>query len=237
MENYNEFLSRISYQQAVLQIRDGNFIPNERVLQKVTPDNSLKPFYGDTVVFDLPKKVKKAISPIIDALYDKCPECFCQRLDEHTMHMTLHDLSASDNLSQIACDVFKNEVKLLEVIAKNSVERHKIKMKTNFIVNMVDTSLVLTLVPIDEYEWNKLQKLYDMINEVRVCGYLFLTPHITLAYFNYNGFDKASSDKLKEVVTSLNEKLDIEIHLDTKKLYYQKFVSMNEYINIFGLAE
>ena len=108
MENYNEFLSRISYQQAVLQIRDGNFIPNERVLQKVTPDNSLKPFYGDTVVFDLPKKVKKAISPIIDALYDKCPECFCQRLDEHTMHMTLHDLSASDNLSQIACDVFKN---------------------------------------------------------------------------------------------------------------------------------
>ena len=237
MEKYNEFLSRISYQQAELQIRDGDFIPNERVLQKVNPDNSFKSFYGDTVVFDLPKNVKKAIVPILDELYEKCPECFCQRLDPHTMHMTLHDLNASDNLSEIACDVFSNEIKLLKVLEKNPVEHHKIKMKPNFIVNMVDTSIVLTLVPDDEDEWNKLQALYDMINEVRVCGYPFLTPHITLAYFNYNGFDKASSDKLKEVVTSLNEKLDIEIHLDTKKLYYQKFVSMNEYINIFSLAD
>lgn len=237
MENYNDFLQRISYQQTELQIRDGDFTPNERVFQKVAPENSFKSFFGDTVVFDLPKKVKKAIYPILDKLYEKCSECFCQRLDENTMHMTLHDLNASDNLNEIACDVFSNEIKLLEVLAKNPVEHHKIKMKTNFIVNMVDTSLVLTLVPIDEDEWNKLQALYDMINEVRVCGYPFLTPHITLAYFNYNGFDKSSSDKLKKVVTSLNEKLDLEINLDTKKLYYQKFVSMNEYINIFRLAE
>ena len=237
MEKYNEFVQRISYQQAQLQIKNGDFTPDGRVFQKVAPDNSFKPFYGDTVVFDLPKKVKKTICPIIDELYEKCPECLCKRLDNHTMHMTLHDLSASDNLDEVAGDVFKNEIKLLEVINKNPVERHKIKMKTNFILNMVDTSLVLALVPLDEDEWNKLQTLYDMINQVKVCSYPFLTPHITLAYFNYNGFDKASSDKLKKVVTSLNEKLSIEIHLDTKKLYYQKFVSMNEYINIFSLAE
>ena len=73
-----------------------------------------------------------------------------------------------------------------------------------------------------------------MVNEVRVCPYPFLTPHITLAYFNYNGFDQKSADKLRALVFELNKK-SLPVTLDTNKLCYQKFTSMNEYISVFGI--
>ena len=235
MEKYNDFLSRISYQQAELQIGEGYFIPDGRVYEKVNPNNTFKQFYGDTVVFDLDSRTKAKISKIIDALYEVVPECFCEKLDKGTIHMTLHDLSASDNLESISLEVFNNEIKLLQVLKGNPVKPQTIKMKTNFIINMVSTSLVLALVPADEEEWNKLQELYDMVNKVKICPYPYLTPHITLAYFNHNGFDKNFTQRLKTIVAELN-KQSFDITLNTNKLYYQKFVSMNDYISVFKLS-
>ncbi len=235
MEKYNDFLDRISYQQAELQIGEGNFTPDDRVYQKVNADNSFKPFYGDTIVFALGSKTKKKIGEMIDVLYDSVPECFCEKLREDTLHMTLHDLSASDNLESVSSELFYNELHLLQYLREEPCKSQTIAMKMNYIVNMVDTSLVMALVPADKSEWNKLQKLYTFINKVKVCPYPYLTPHITLAYFNYNGFDITLVEKLKKVIKDLNtKKLDITLHTD--KLFYQKFVSMNEYINVFGLT-
>lgn len=235
MEKYNNFLNRISYQKTELNI-SGDFIPDSRLYEKVDSFNRFKPFFGDTVVFDLENEVKKRIAEIIDRLYLSSPECFCERIKPSTIHMTLHDLSASDNLKDISEDVFNNEVKLLKVLKANPQKPMTIRMKTNFIINMVSTSLVLALVPADEKEWDKLQYLYDLINKVRVCPYPFLTPHITLAYFNHNGFDNKAAKKLKATAAELNNE-SFEIPLSTDKLYYQKFVSMNEYISVFKLTE
>ena len=236
MEKYNDFLSRISYQQPQLQLGEGKFEVAAGVSQKVNSENCFKAFYGDTVVFDLGGKTKKKLNKIIDKLYEEASECFCERLKEHTLHMTLHDLSAADNIEEIAADVFRNEVKLLRAIKKEPIESHKIQMQTNYIVNMANISLVMALVPADKTEWNKLQKLYSLVDKVRVCPYPYLTPHITLAYFNCNGFEQEAADKLKELVEKLNSK-SMEITLDTDKLFYQKFVSMNEYMNVFKLSE
>lgn len=235
MENYNDFLKRISYQEADLQLGNGFFKPDSRVYEKVDRDNSFKPFYGDTVVFDLDSGVKNEIAGIIERLYGIAPDCFCEQVKEETIHMTLHDLSASDKLESVAEEIFDNEVKLLRVLKENPQNPMTIKMKTNFILNMVSTSLVLALVPENETEWNKLQEMYDLINKVKVCPYPFLTPHITLAYFNYNGFDASSADKLKAIVCELNQNR-LDITLKTSKLYYQKFVSMNDYVSVFRLA-
>lgn len=234
MEKYNDFLNRISYQHAELEIGEGHFNPDGRVFEKVNEDNSFKPFYGDTTVFDLGKRTKAKIAEIIDNLYTKTPECFCQKLDEGTLHMTLHDLSASDNLEGVSTEVFSNEINLLRVLKNNPQKAQTIKMRTNYIVNMVSTSLVFALVPYDEEEWNKLQALYDLINNVKVCPYPYLTPHITLAYFNYNGFDERSAKNLKETVYELNMHR-FDLTLNTERLFYQKFVSMNEYINVFKI--
>lgn len=235
MECFDDFLKRISYQQAELQLGDGLFKPDNRVYEKVNQDNAFKPFYGDTVVFDLDSRVKNKIAGIIDRLYKTAPECFCERIKADTIHMTLHDLSASDTLENVATEVFDNEVKLLSVLKENPQKPMTIKMKTNFIINMVSTSLVQALVPADEVEWNKLQVLYELINRVKVCPYPFLTPHITLAYFNYNGFDASSADKLKAKVYELNQNR-FDITLKTDSLYYQKFISMNDYVPIFRFA-
>lgn len=235
MEKYDDFIKRISYQQAELQIGEGFFTPDSRVYEKVDQNNSFKPFYGDTVVFDLDSRIKNKIAGIIERLYKTAPECFCEQIKEDTIHMTLHDLSASYELENVAADVFDNEVKLLRVLKENPQKPTTIKMKTNFIINMVSTSLVLALIPENETEWNKLQQLYDLINQVKVCPYPFLTPHITLAYFNYNGFEEKSADKLKAAILELN-KNSFGITLKTDSLYYQKFISMNDYYTIIHFA-
>ena len=67
------------------------------------------------------------------------------------------------------------------------------------------------------------------------CPYPYLTPHITLAYFSHKGFDENSAQKLKAVVAELSQK-SLDITLDTNKLFYQKFVSMNDYVSVFKLS-
>ena len=234
MESYQDFLKRIEYQKSEFDVENTYFKPNERVYEKVRDDNHFKDFYGDTVVFDLDEETKKRVFGIIEKLYFVAPECFSECLNEITIHMTMHDLSASGNINSVATQIFENEINLLNVLKENPIKPMTIKMRTNYAINMLHTSLVLALCPADENEWNKLQNIYDLINKVKVCPYPYLTPHITLAYYNYNGFDIGSVNKLKEVVNVLN-KQSFEITLNTEKLVYQKFISMNDYISIFNL--
>ncbi len=77
--------------------------------------------------------------------------------------------------------------------------------------------------------------LYALFDDVKKLSYPF-TPHITLAYYNRDGFDATSAKKLEGAVRELNE-TDLEIDLTTQKLFYQRFSSMNEYTNILSLSE
>lgn len=236
MEAYSDFLTRTGeFEKPELAMGDGDFHPHAELGAKCRPDGTFGEFFGDTVVFELKHKAKEKFAEIIEELYAKVPECFSEKINAGTLHMTLHDLSASENLGEVAADVFNNEIKLIEVLKENPIEIKTVKMKTNFIINMVSKSLVMALVPEDEEEWNKLQTLYSLINQVKVCPYPFLTPHVTLAYFNTNGFGEKSVRKLKKIVEKMNEK-GFEVTLHTNKLYYQHFRSMNDYTNIFPLA-
>jgi 2'-5' RNA ligase len=236
METYREFLDRINlFQKSEIDFGNEYFSGNPSIAQKVNKENVFRAFYGDTVVFNLDDSTKEKLTKIVNRINDVASECFCEKLVPNTFHMTLHDLSNSPKLEEIAQEVFENELKVLK-IAENMAEE-KIKMKTKFIFNMVNTSLVLGLYPINETEFNKLMKLYTLIDDVKKLGYP-LTPHITLGYYNVNGFSVASARKLEAIVKELNTtESEIQIELDTKELFYQKFVSMDEYINIFRLAK
>lgn len=74
-------------------------------------------------------------------MYTETPNCFCQKLNPDTFHMTLHDLSNSCALDNISNDLFFNEIKLLHKIRKAKIKNETIKMKTNYIFNMMNTSL------------------------------------------------------------------------------------------------
>lgn len=236
-ETYREFSDRVSYQQNGLMLPQGAFRPDRsRVFSKVDEQGSYRPFYGDTVVYDLDPRTKRAIADMTEQIRGAFPECFAERLPDQTLHMTLHDLSASDDLSEVAPLCFENELKLVRLLRRDAVLPECIRMKTNRIVNMVDTALVMTLLPEDEDEWNKLEGLYRRIDEVRVCPYPFLTPHITMLYFNRSGFDEETARRMKSVADELSGGEKLSVTLNADRLYYQKFVSMKEYENIFALS-
>ena len=234
METYREFLDRInSFEKKEVSFGEADFCANPSLAKKVDEDNAFRAFCGDTIVFDLDNATKERLAEYVEKIYVTVPECICEKLISNTFHMTLHDLSNAPMLEDVAVEIFDNELKVLEL--KKNVDAIKIKMKSKCIFNMVNTSLVLGLYPVDEEEYEKLMKLYFLFDEVKELGYP-LTPHITLAYYNVNGFSAESARELEKVVAELND-CELEIELDVKELYYQKFRSMNDYINIFSMSD
>lgn len=236
VESYKEFLERIqSFEKPYTYYGEGYIHMNPNLAGKVNWDNQFRPFFGDTVVFDLNDTVKKEIGRVVDELYKDVPECFAERLNPATFHMTLHDLSNSPVLQDITEEMFWNE--LLMIKKQHRMEKNMcIRMKTNYIFNMVSNSLVLGLYPVDEEEYKKLMGLYDVVNEVKELNYP-LTPHITLAYYNVHGFSEESARSLEKRIEEFNQDIHgMDIELNTNELYYQKFLHMNQYINIIKLG-
>lgn len=236
METYQEFLNRInSFEKREINYGNKLFKGNPSIPQKVGKDNMFRNFYGDTIVFALDESVKEKLAEYVELLYQSAPECFCERLVPHTFHVTLHDLSNAPVLQDVAEELFENELKVIEKMEEiQKQENEIIKMKSKYIFNMVDTSLVLGLYPVDEGEYRRLMDLYFLFDTVKKLSYPF-TPHITLAYYNVNGFDLQAARSLEGAVNELN-KNEIEIELNVNHLYYQKFKSMNDYIDIINLG-
>ena len=235
METYQEFLDRInSFEKKEIDYGDKQFKGNPSLSQKIDKDNMFRNFYGDTIVFALDDIIKERLAEYVDLLYRSAPQCFCERLVPNTFHVTLHDLSNSPTLRDVAEELFENELKVIE--KREEIQKHentKIKMKSKYIFNMVDTSLVLGLYPSDEDGYCRLMELYSIFDSVKKLSYPF-TPHIMLAYYNINGFDLQSARILEDAVSQLNNN-EIEIELSVNNLYYQKFKSMNDYIDIINL--
>ena len=222
-----------SFEKQAFSIEKRNFMPSQSVLSKVNADNTFAPYYGDTVVFDLSQEYKIKIFRYINELYYHSPECFSQKLDFFTLHMTLHDLSNSAKQSEISEKMEQNMIQLSKALEKKHQLYQMIRMRTNFIINMVNTSVVLALYPVDEIEYNKLMYWYEAIDEVWKLPYPF-TPHITLAYYNRYGFGEDSAIRLTEKINELNKSF-FEMMIDTKNLVYQRFESMNSYETILRL--
>ncbi|MDE5590805.1 MAG: hypothetical protein K2J60_16995 [Acetatifactor sp.] len=239
METYQEFLDRInSFEKKELSygLDCGNeyFKGNSSISFKVDKNNTFRNFYGDTIVFALDDVVKEKLAEYVELLYQAAPECFCERLVPNTFHVTLHDLSNAPTLQDVAEELFENELRVIEKTGEiQKCTKTKIRMKSKYIFNMVNTSLVLGLYPADEDEYRGLMELYYIFDNVKELSYP-LTPHITLAYYNINGFDLRAAGILEDTVNRLNDN-EFELELNVNHLYYQKFTSMNDYINIFPL--
>jgi 2'-5' RNA ligase len=234
METYAEFMSRInSFEKRGFSLGMGHFIPSGSVPQKVGEDNTFSSFFGDTVVFDLDEASKSTINCIIDILYQKAPNCFCERLKSETIHLTLHDLSNSPRKEDVTDKLADNYKKIKEIIVKGQIKHDFIRMKSNYIINMVNTSMVLCFYPADELEYNKIMELYETMDNVVHLPYPF-TPHVTLAYFNRYGFEAHDTIALEEAVNMLNM-FNMEMVLNVDRLFYQRFENMNTFYNFCKL--
>lgn len=234
MENYQNFLHRInSFETMEMKLGTEHFIGNPSLVKKVNTSNEFCPFYGDTVVFHLHETVKHKLAKWLDVFYTEASECFCERLVSGTFHMTLHDLSNSEHLPEIFEEREQNKDRVLEKL-KELPDFGAIKMRSSYLFNMVNTSLVLGLYPVDEAEYEKLMVLYSVFDDIKQLNYP-LTPHITLAYYNVNGFSAEAAQKLEKLVYKLNScepEVGLEVELNRAQLCYQWFSSMNEYVTI-----
>lgn len=237
METFNEFLSRINgFEKLNFSLEQKYFTPDSSIKSKVNKKNEFENFYGDTVVFDLDKKTKNKIEDIIENLYKEVPQCFCEKRVTDTLHMTLHDLTNSVEKNKIENEMENNANTLKELLKNNPICDEEIKMKTNFITDFGHVNLVLALCPINEEEYKKLMKIRNIIDSVKELDYKF-TPHITLAYFNRNGFDLESVNKLTNTVKKLNSQWSFDINLNTKQIFYQRFQNMNSYENLYKFVK
>jgi len=232
-ESYNDFLERIfSFENPNFSFGVEKFNPSGSVFKKVNEDGTFRRFIGDTVVFDLEQSQKQLIkTDYIDPLYSVSGDCFAEMFNESTLHMTLHDLNSSEyDDYDVLKNMFDTEVELAKILRNVTTLPDRIDMVTTCVFNMVNTSLVIGLKPKTPKAYYELMTLYQVVDEIYQLPYPF-TPHITLAYYRRNGFEGKQLEEIERVVNEMNCKRH-EITLFPSRLYYQKFVNMNEFFSI-----
>ena len=97
-------------------------------------------------------------------------------------------------------------------------------MKTTWLFNMVNTSIVLGLAPAEENSWHRLDEMYTALESVVPLGYA-LTPHITMAYFKPGTYTQYDLNCLRPAL----HPVELEVTLSPEDLSYQEFRDMNHY--------
>lgn len=202
----------------------GDFSTNPNLSKKVNSDGAFLPFYGNTVVFNLSREVKAALQQLQEELYQSAGWMLSQKLEPSTFHMTLHDLVNDPNMSEgLRTGMAESEAKAKEILNQWR-GRQPLHMKTTWLFNMVNTSIVLGLAPADEASWHELDEMYMTLESVIPLGY-GLTPHITMAYFKPGTYSQRDLSCLRRAL----HPVELDVKLRFEDLVYQEFTDMNHY--------
>lgn len=204
----------------------GTFVTNPNLSKKVSNKGAFLPFYGNTVVFDLDGATKKALLSLQEELYRNAGWMLSQRIDPTTFHMTLHDLeNAPEQTDDLKCRMLEAEVKVKSILDLWKGQT-PLRMKATWLFNMVNTSIVLGLAPVDEESWRRLDEMYVALESVVHLGYA-LTPHITMAYFKPGTYTQYDLNYLRRAM----HPVELKVELRLEDLHYQVFQNMNHYEN------
>jgi hypothetical protein len=206
---------------------DMPFQTNPNLLKKVDSDGHFLEFSGNTVVFTLDESTKKKLSDLQDSLYTNCSDLLSDRLSWETFHMTLHDLvNAPGGVSGISerMDMVSATVRQ---ILRPWKDMPALRMRTTWLFNMVNTSIVLGLAPADQDSYCRLDQMYCRLEEELRLGYA-MTPHITMAYFKPGSYGDEACERLRQALRPV----EMEICLDMSLLVLQNFSYMNHYFTI-----
>lgn len=202
----------------------GDFSTNPNLTKKVNPEGQFLPFFGNTVVFDLDSKAKEHLHSLQDELYRNSGWMLSRKLDPSTFHMTLHDLVNGPELTEeLKAEMTEAEAKVNHLLTQWRY-LPPLHMKTTWLFNMVNTSIVLGLVPADEESWHRLDEMYTALESVVHLGYA-LTPHITMAYFKPGIWSQYDMNYLRQALHSV----ELGLELRVEDLLYQVFQDMNHY--------
>ena len=205
----------------------GDFTTSPNLRKKVDEAGNLLPFLGNTVVFLLDDDTKEKLRQLQESLYQAAPDMLAQPLQMSTFHMTLHDL-ANGTPEQLGLqDYMRYTRERVSQILPDWKDTPPLRVKTTWLFNMFNTSIVLGLKPADGESWCRLDEMYTTLEDVVRLGYA-LTPHITMGYFLPGTYSSEQVQRLSGVLRNV----ELDITLDMKNLVLQEFHDMNHYETI-----
>lgn len=225
MENLMEYQQRTGFMWDSLP-HEGGFATSVGLCAKADPQGQLLPFYGDTVIFTLPREMIRWLKGVQDDLYAACGSYLCQRLEPDTFHITLHDLQNSPDGWPSGLPGNQKRVMTMLGAARETLPPEVI-VRSNCVFSMAGTSVVMGFEPAQDSDCRVLMSLYEAFQQIRPLGYP-LTLHATLAYYRPGAYDSLEVALIRDALQQLGRERR-EWRLRLSELQYAVFDSMNHY--------
>ncbi len=227
MENLTEFHARVDgFQQDSLP-HDGPIVTKPLLVEKVAPCGSLRPFYGNTMIFDLPADVQLTIARMQVMLHHRCGPMLAEPLAPSTLHMTLHDLLNGVDAQALAEPVRQTGEQAKAILAElRRTDIPPIRLTSTLAFNMTNGSVALGFAPDTEADCAAIMGMHARFQDVVALNYP-LTSHVTLAYYKPGTHDTAA---LADALRAINALPKVRITVDAEGLHYYRFTDMNTYI-------
>jgi len=229
MENLQAFHDRVDGFQRDSLPHDGWLTTKPLLVEKVGPDGGMLPFFGNTMIFDLPRDVQLQIARMQVTLHHRCGWMLAQPLAPNTLHMTLHDLLNGVDEAALAEPVRQTGEQAKAILAQIRDGQQTIRLTSTLAFNMVNGSLCLGFAPDTDADCAALMGMHARFQEVVALNYP-LTPHVTLAYFKPGTYGPDEVSQLASALREINAMARVHLSLDAQALHYYRFTDMNTYL-------
>lgn len=229
-ENLSAFHARVDGFTADSLPHEGGLVTSAGLSAKVGWDGGLRPFFGNTVIWELEDAEKLALCQRQVLLHHHAGWCLAEPLWPDTFHITLHDLVNGPEEAAIAADAARTEAQalaLLEALRREGLP--SIRMASTHVFSMVNTSLVMGFEPETEADCAALMGLYERFHAVVSLNW-GLTPHATLAYYRPGQYGREEVEALSRVIREAERMPPIRLTLEPDRLFYRRFSDMNHYL-------
>ena len=229
MENLQAFHARVDGFQRDSLPHEGPFTTKPLLVEKVAPDGGLRPFFGNTMIFDLPAEVQLQIARMQVTLHHRCGWMLAQPLTPSTLHMTLHDLLNGVDEAALREPVRQTGEQARAILHELRKEVQPICLTSTLAFNMTGGSVCLGFAPDTEADCAALMGMHARFQAVVALNYP-LTPHVTLAYFRPGTYGPEEVAQLAAALAEINTLPPVHITVDADCLHYYRFTDMNTYI-------
>lgn len=207
----------------------GGFVTREPLREKFAPDGRMLPFYGNTMIYDLPDAVKVRIASLQTLLHHLGGWFLAEPLSADTLHLTLHDLLNGVDEAALREGVAATGAQAQAILADVRRENAPpIRLTSVAAFNMVGGSVALGFAPDTEADCAAIMALHARYQEVVRLNYP-LTPHVTLAYFRPGEYGREMVETLEKALRRINALEPVHLSLSAEMLHYRRFSDMNHY--------
>lgn len=210
--------------------RDGRFTTKPLLVEKIAPTGTLLPFFGNTMIFDLPADVQLSIARMQLILHHRCGGLLAEPLAPSTLHMTLHDLLNGVDAATLAEPVRQTGEQAKALLASiRAAHIPPIRLTSTAAFNMTNGSAALGFAPDTEADCAAIMGMHARFQDVVALNYP-LTPHVTLAYYKPGSYGPEAVHALSAALAAINSLPKVHITVDAQCLHYYRFEDMNTYI-------